>query len=100
MAQMETADQHSGYEFSWSPYRLIPLSGSANYHNFHHSHNVGNYTSLFTIWDTLCGTNSHYFKFQAAKERKQAAASIQKEKENLNGKSHTNSDTQSVKKLE
>jgi sterol desaturase/sphingolipid hydroxylase (fatty acid hydroxylase superfamily) len=25
----ETIDGHSGYEFSWSPYRLIPFSASA-----------------------------------------------------------------------
>lgn len=60
----ESYDGHSGYEFSWSPFRLIPFSGSAQYHDFHHSHNVGNYCSLFSIWDTLCGTNvayhSHY----------------------------------------
>jgi len=24
---METVDAHSGYEFSWSPFRLLPLSG-------------------------------------------------------------------------
>ena len=39
----ETLDGHCGYEFSWSPFRLIPLSGSAEYHDFHHSANVGNY---------------------------------------------------------
>jgi sterol desaturase/sphingolipid hydroxylase (fatty acid hydroxylase superfamily) len=53
----ETLDGHCGYEFSWSPYRLIPLSGSSDYHNYHHSHNDGAYGSLFTYWDTLCGTN-------------------------------------------
>ncbi len=62
VAQMETADQHSGYEFPWSPYRLVPFSVSTDYHNFHHSHNVGNYCSVSTFWDTFCNTNSVYFK--------------------------------------
>jgi sterol desaturase/sphingolipid hydroxylase (fatty acid hydroxylase superfamily) len=41
----ETLDGHCGYEFSWSPYRLMPFSTSATYHDFHHSHNFGNYSS-------------------------------------------------------
>lgn len=57
----ETLDGHSGYEFSWSPYRLIPFSSSARYHGFHHSHNIGNYSSFFSFWDTICGTNKVYY---------------------------------------
>jgi sterol desaturase/sphingolipid hydroxylase (fatty acid hydroxylase superfamily) len=53
----ETIDGHCGYEFSWSPYRLLPLSGSSEYHNFHHSHNIGCFGSFFTYWDTIFGTN-------------------------------------------
>ena len=58
----ESLDGHCGYEFPWSPYRLIPFSGSADFHNFHHEKNVGNYGSIFNIWDSICGTNSSYFK--------------------------------------
>lgn len=69
----ESVDGHSGYEFSWSPYRLIPFSSSASYHNFHHTHNVGNYSSFFSFWDTIYGTNKAYYNFMAkmkeAKER-------------------------------
>jgi len=57
---METVDGHCGYEFTWSPFRLLPFSGSSSYHNFHHSKNVGNYSSFFTYWDTLFGTNKAY----------------------------------------
>lgn len=56
----ETLDGHCGYEFSFSPYRLIPMSGSAEYHSFHHSRNVGNYASFFSVWDTVFGTNYAY----------------------------------------
>lgn len=59
----ETLDGHSGYEFSWSPYRLIPFSTSAKYHEFHHSHNIGNYSSFFSLWDTIFGTNKAFYKF-------------------------------------
>lgn len=57
----ETLDGHCGYEFTWSPYRLIPFSNSAQYHDFHHSHNVGNYSSFFSIWDTIFGNNKTYY---------------------------------------
>lgn len=63
----ETIDGHCGYEFSWSPYRLLPFSGSSEYHHYHHSHNIGNYSSFFYYWDTLCGTNKEFFKFKAIK---------------------------------
>jgi len=60
----ETTDGHCGYEFSWSPYRLIPFSGSSEYHNFHHLNYKGNYASFFSIWDRLCGTvNKQYVEF-------------------------------------
>jgi sterol desaturase/sphingolipid hydroxylase (fatty acid hydroxylase superfamily) len=67
----ETIDGHSGYEFSWSPFRLLPFSGGANYHDYHHSHNQGNFGSFFSLWDTLCGTNSHYFRFLSIKQQEE-----------------------------
>lgn len=60
----ETLDGHCGYEFSWSPYRLIPFSTSASYHDFHHSHNVGNYSSFFSFWDTIFGQNKTFYIYQ------------------------------------
>mmetsp|Transcript_36660 Transcript_36660/g.32854 ORF Transcript_36660/g.32854 Transcript_36660/m.32854 type:complete len:218 (-) Transcript_36660:39-692(-) len=67
---LETIDGHCGYEFSWSPFRLLPLSGSSRYHNFHHHANIGNYSSFFTYWDTICGTNKVYFKHISKEDRK------------------------------
>jgi sterol desaturase/sphingolipid hydroxylase (fatty acid hydroxylase superfamily) len=52
-------------------FRLLPMSGSAEYHNFHHSHNVGNYASFFTIWDTVFGSNKYYFEYKSRKEREE-----------------------------
>ena len=60
----ETADAHSGYEFPWSPFRLLPFSAPASYHNFHHSHNLGNYASFYALWDSLFATNHAYYKFR------------------------------------
>ena len=53
----ETMANHSGYCFPWSMYKLIPFQGTAEEHDLHHSANTGNYGSLFTFWDTLCGTH-------------------------------------------
>lgn len=60
----EGVDGHCGYEFPWSPFRLMPFSASASYHDFHHSHNVGNYSSLFTIWDSVFGANAAYIEYE------------------------------------
>lgn len=75
----ETIDGHCGYEFSWSPYRLLPLSGSANYHNYHHTHNIGNYGSFFMIWDVLMGTNKSYFAYLSKKEKDLRLGEMRKE---------------------
>jgi sterol desaturase/sphingolipid hydroxylase (fatty acid hydroxylase superfamily) len=63
----ESIDGHCGYEFPWCPFRLLPLSSSASYHDFHHSHNVGNYSSLFSFWDTIFNTNQHFYEYELSK---------------------------------
>ncbi len=57
----EAVDGHSGYEFPWTPFRLIPFATSSAYHNFHHTNNIGNYSSFFTVWDSLFGDNQAYY---------------------------------------
>lgn len=61
----ESHDAHSGYDWPWSPFRLVPFSAPASYHNFHHSHNVGNYATFFSLWDTVFGTNQSFLKWRA-----------------------------------
>jgi sterol desaturase/sphingolipid hydroxylase (fatty acid hydroxylase superfamily) len=97
---LESVDGHSGYEFSWSPYRLLPLSSSSSYHNFHHSHNVGNFGSLFTFWDSFCGTNKRFYQHQARKEKKELAVKIQRENDNLASKNNTDTNNLLAKQLE
>ncbi|OMJ94020.1 hypothetical protein SteCoe_2939 [Stentor coeruleus] len=63
MRNLESVDGHSGYELPWSPFRLLPFSAGAEYHGYHHSHNIGNYGSLLTLWDSLCSTNTSFLSY-------------------------------------
>lgn len=53
-----SVEAHSGYEFLWSPHRLVPfgLYGGAHHHNLHHIKVKVNYAPYFTHWDRLLGT--------------------------------------------
>jgi len=63
MRVIETVEGHSGYDFPWSPFYLLPFGTGYGYHAFHHSKNVGNYASFFSIWDTVFGTNHEFFSY-------------------------------------
>ena len=65
---MSTLDGHSGYEFSWSPFNHLQMCDSG-YHSYHHLHNIGNYSSFFSCWDTLMGTNKAYHAFLKEKTK-------------------------------
>ncbi len=55
---------HSGYDFSWAPVQLLPFCTNDEFHDFHHSKNVGNYASHFRFWDMIFGTNKDFTKFK------------------------------------
>lgn len=63
----ETVDAHCGYDWPWSLWAWCPLHGGCRRHDFHHSHNKGNYGG-FLVWDWLCGTDEAYRKFCAKVE--------------------------------
>ena len=69
----EAIDEHSGYEFPWSPYRLIPFQTSAAYHDFHHTNNVGNYSEFFIFWDYIFGSNKVYYESLESKKKEDRA---------------------------
>ncbi|XP_056147394.1 cholesterol 25-hydroxylase-like protein [Lampris incognitus] len=53
-----SVESHSGYDFPWSPNRLVPfgLYGGAQHHDLHHLKSRVNYAPYFTHWDRLFGT--------------------------------------------
>lgn len=59
-----TAEGHSGYDFPFSPLRIFPMSGGAEFHDFHHSKNSGAYGSSFMFWDRLMKTDRDFCKFR------------------------------------
>ncbi|XP_066549141.1 cholesterol 25-hydroxylase-like protein [Amia ocellicauda] len=53
-----SVEDHCGYDFPWSPHRLVPfgLFGGAPHHDIHHLKFKSNYAPYFTHWDKLFGT--------------------------------------------
>ena len=68
LRHFESIDGHTGYEFSFSPFRMLPMASDYGYHVYHHSHNIGNFSSFFTFWDTVFGSNKAYFEYLEEKE--------------------------------
>lgn len=62
---LETIEAHSGYEFPWTPIKVLPFSCSGEYHSYHHSHNLGVYGSFFSFCDTIGKTNNDFFMYKA-----------------------------------
>lgn len=62
LAALGAIIDHCGYEFTFSPFRMVPFSCHYGYHVFHHSHNVGNYSTVWHLWDTLLSSNSEYWQ--------------------------------------
>lgn len=56
-----STEGHSGYEFPWCPFRILPFIYGPSYHDFHHSKNVGNYSASIYVFELLAGTNNAFF---------------------------------------
>lgn len=57
----QTVEAHSGYDFPWSPTKLIPFWGGAIFHDYHHETFTGNFSSTFTYMDYIFGTSQKYY---------------------------------------
>ncbi len=58
LRQWAAAYGHCGYEFPWAPSRWIVIFPSPAYHDYHHSHFVGNYANYLSMLDTIFGTRA------------------------------------------
>jgi len=82
----ETIEQHSGYDFPFSPYGILPFMFNASYHDFHHSRYRYNYSSIFIFWDCLFGDNNEYYNYLDYLEKKKLVSKGQSNKNILNVK--------------
>ncbi|KAK8955963.1 Methylsterol monooxygenase 1-1 [Platanthera guangdongensis] len=89
LRQCEAIDTHNGYDFPFSPTKLIPFYGGAEHHDYHHyvgGLSQSNFASVFTYCDYIYGTDKGY-RFQKAhlqKLREQWAAAQHKGMEAAN----------------
>lgn len=66
-----TVYDHCGYEFPVCILQLIPFSGYAAAHNFHHSHIMGNFGLYYQFWDHIMQTNKAWLEFQSLTREQQ-----------------------------
>mmetsp|Transcript_8227 Transcript_8227/g.14966 ORF Transcript_8227/g.14966 Transcript_8227/m.14966 type:complete len:315 (-) Transcript_8227:50-994(-) len=57
---VQSLDAHSSYNLPFSPFSFIETMDCAPAHDFHHTHNAGNFGGFFIFWDWLCGTDQRY----------------------------------------
>lgn len=68
--QAMTLQSHCGYEIKIGYERFLPFKASVEYHDYHHKSFNGPYGTVFTIWDTLAGTDSQYRNYMTLKASK------------------------------
>eukprot|EP01120_Amphizonella_sp_Union-15-10_P002888 TRINITY_DN13183_c0_g1_i1.p1 TRINITY_DN13183_c0_g1~~TRINITY_DN13183_c0_g1_i1.p1 ORF type:complete len:276 (-),score=13.35 TRINITY_DN13183_c0_g1_i1:35-862(-) len=66
-------ESHCGYNFPWSPCYWIPFWSGAEFHDYHHETFSGNYSSTFTIWDWVFGTDVKYRQRKQQRRLKERA---------------------------
>ena len=66
---VESLEAHSGFDFPWSMFKVLPFSAGTPAHNYHHLKNNGNYGTFTIIWDSLFGTNTSYMEHLKEKEK-------------------------------
>ena len=57
-------DDHVGYSFPFSPVRWFPFASLTQEHEFHHSVNIGCYSSKLDVFERLFKTNSRFYPWE------------------------------------
>lgn len=60
-------DDHLGYAFPWSPVRWFPFAATTDCHEFHHSVNMGSFSSKLSVYDILFGTHQSYRRWRQSR---------------------------------
>ena len=56
-----STESHGGYEFPWSPTRILFFVSDPSFHDYHHKKNVGNFCGPVYLWDFFNGSAESYF---------------------------------------
>jgi sterol desaturase/sphingolipid hydroxylase (fatty acid hydroxylase superfamily) len=67
-------DAHSAYVLPWFPTRLIPFHYDSSYHEFHHSRNIGNFSTSFYLYELIFGFNKLFFDMKLGKQKQSVKA--------------------------
>ncbi len=59
---------------------LIFLTPSNFRHDFHHSHNIGNFGSFFVFWDWMMGTDQAFNQWKIKEAKAHSASASKKQK--------------------
>ena len=60
--QWQTVQSHSGYDLPFDPFNRGVFHGGARRHDFHHTHNQGNFGATWI--DYAFGTCDHYIAYR------------------------------------
>ena len=61
---------HAGYDFPWDFTKILPFSSPAAFHDYHHTHNIGNFSSFFTFWDIMLSSGIFFVDYLDQREMK------------------------------
>ncbi|KAH7662868.1 Methylsterol monooxygenase protein [Dioscorea alata] len=68
LRQMQGIEAHCGYNFPFSPTKVIPFYGGAEFHDYHHyigGQSQSNFAPVFTYCDYIYGTDKGYRYYKA-----------------------------------
>ncbi|XP_042391922.1 very-long-chain aldehyde decarbonylase GL1-10-like [Zingiber officinale] len=88
LRQLEAIETHSGYDFPWTPTKLVPFYGGAEYHDYHHHvgrQSQSNFASVFTYCDYIYGTDKGYRYHKALLAKLKTSSTNYNEKGQTNG---------------
>ncbi|KAJ0559046.1 putative 4-alpha-methylsterol monooxygenase [Helianthus annuus] len=60
LREIESVENHSGYDFPWTLKKIIPFTAGAEYHDYHHcvgGQSHSNFAPVFTYCDYIYGTD-------------------------------------------
>jgi len=74
---------HAGYDFPWDFTKILPFSAPASFHDYHHTHNIGNFSSFFTFWDIMLSSGIFFVDYLEKRDEKKRKVKGKQERREL-----------------